>query len=148
MNPRVTLRTALEDPELLGDVLGGETWHGWRSLLLAAMGEQLRPDELTTFRKFTGRAAPPSKRVDEFWCAIGRRGGKSRAMSALAIYLAALCDHKDKLVRGEKGVVLLLAPDMRQAKVSLDYAEGVLQSTPIMRQLLAARTADTLTHFP
>ncbi|HEX2379554.1 MAG TPA: hypothetical protein VHI74_02280 [Methyloceanibacter sp.] len=145
MNPRVTLRTALEDPELLGDVLGGETWHGWRSLLLAAMGEQLRPDELTTFRKFTGRAAPPSKRVDEFWCAIGRRGGKSRAMSALAIYLAALCDHKDKLVRGEKGVVLLLAPDMRQAKVSLDYAEGVLQSTPIMRQLLAARTADTLT---
>jgi hypothetical protein len=46
---------------------------------------------------------------------------------------------------GEKGVVLLLAPDMRQAKVSLDYAEGVLQSTPIMRQLLAARTADTLT---
>jgi hypothetical protein len=66
-------------------------------------------------------------------------------MSALAVYLAGLCDYKDKLVRGEKGVVLLLAPDMRQAKVSLDYAEGVLQSTPIMRQLLAARTADTLT---
>jgi hypothetical protein len=41
--------------------------------------------------------------------------------------------------------VLLLAPDMRQAKVSLDYAEGVLQSTPMMKQLLAARTADTLT---
>jgi hypothetical protein len=59
--------------------------------------------------------------------------------------LAGLCDYKDKLVRGEKGVVLLLAPDMRQAKVSLDYAEGVLQSTPIMQQLLAARTADTLT---
>jgi hypothetical protein len=109
------------------------------------MGEELKPDELTVFQKFTGRTAPPSKRVDEFWCAIGRRGGKSRAMSALAVYLAGLCDYKDKLVRGEKGVVLLLAPDMRQAKVSLDYAEGVLQSTPIMQQLLAARTADTLT---
>jgi hypothetical protein len=89
------------------------------------MGEELKPDELTVFQKFTGRTAPPSKRVDEFWCAIGRRGGKSRAMSALAVYLAGLCDYKDKLVRGEKGVVLLLAPDMRQAKVSLDYAEGV-----------------------
>ena len=66
-------------------------------------------------------------------------------MSALAVYLAGLCDYKDKLVRGEKGVVLLLAPDMRQAKVSLDYAAGVLESTPIMRQLLGARTADTLT---
>jgi phage terminase large subunit-like protein len=80
------------------------------------------------------RAASP--RIDEFWCAIGRRGGKSRAMAALAVYLAGLCDYKDKLVRGEKGVVLLLAPDMRQAKVSLDYAAGVLESTPIMRQLL------------
>jgi hypothetical protein len=78
-------------------------------------------------------------------CAIGRRGGKSRAMAALAVYLAGLCSYEDKLVRGERGIVLLLAPDMRQAKVSLDYAEGVLQSTPMMRQLLAARTADTLT---
>jgi hypothetical protein len=109
------------------------------------MGEELRPDELTIFQKFTGRTAPPPQRIDEFWCAIGRRGGKSRAMSALAVYLAGLCDYKDKLVRGEKGVVLLLAPDMRQAKVSLDYAAGVLESTPIMRQLLGARTADTLT---
>ena len=125
MKARVRLRKALEDPELLGSSLGGPSWHGWRSLLLAAMGEELKPDEFTIFQKFTGRTAPPSKRVDEFWCAIGRRGGKSRAMSALAVYLAGLCDYKDKLVRGEKGVVLLLAPDMRQAKVSLDYAEGV-----------------------
>jgi hypothetical protein len=145
MTPRVTLRKALEDPELLGGVLGGPTWHAWRSLLLAAMGEPLKPDELAAFQKFTRRKTPPSQRVDEFWCAIGRRGGKSRAMSALAIYLAALCDHKDRLVRGERGVVLLLAPDMRQAKVSLDYAEGVLQSTPIMRQMLASRTSDTIT---
>ena len=37
---------------------------------------------------------------------------------------------------GERGVVLLLAPDMKQAKVLLDYAEGTLESTPMMRQLL------------
>jgi hypothetical protein len=39
----------------------------------------------------------------------------------------------------------LLAPDMRQAKVSLDYAEGALKATPMMRQLIAGRTSDTLT---
>jgi hypothetical protein len=136
MTPRVTLRKALEDPELLGGVLGGDSWHAWRALLLAAMGEELEPDEITIFKKFTGRDKPPPKRIDEFWCAIGRRGGKSRAMSALAVYLAGLCDYKDKLVRGERGVVLLLAPDMRQAKVSLDYAEGVLQSTLLMNNSL------------
>jgi hypothetical protein len=34
---------------------------------------------------------------------------------------------------------------MKQAKVLLDYAEGTLESTPIMRQLLQSRTAETLT---
>ena len=34
---------------------------------------------------------------------------------------------------------------MKQAKVLLDYAEGTLKSTPIMRQLIMSRTAETLT---
>jgi hypothetical protein len=59
-------------------------------------------------------------------------------MAALAIYLAGLCDYQDKLSPGERGVVLLLATDMKQAKVLLDYAEGTLESTPIMRHLRAA----------
>ena len=145
MTPKVSLRKALEDPELLGSALAGPTWHAWRSLLIAAMGEPLTPDELKTFQKFTGRDTPPTERVDELWCAVGRRGGKSRAMSALAVYLAGLCDYKDKLAKGEKGVVLLIAPDKKQAKVLLDYAEGALQSTPLLSQLLEARTAETLT---
>ena len=46
MTPKVTLRKALEDPDLLGSALAGPTWHAWRSLLLAAMGEPLIKDEL------------------------------------------------------------------------------------------------------
>ena len=93
MNPRVTLRRALEDPELLGTALAGPSWLPWRSILLAAMGETLTPEELETFKRFTGRATPPTTRVDELWCCVGRRGGKSRAMAALATYLAGLCDY-------------------------------------------------------
>ena len=107
------------------------------------MGEPLNTDELKTFTKFTGRKTPPSQRVDEFWCCIGRRGGKTRAMAAFAVYLAGLVDHSDRLERGERGLVLLVAPDMKQAKVSLDYAEGILQSTPLLKQLIEARTKDT-----
>ena len=145
MTPKVTLRKALEDPELLGSALAGPTWHAWRSLLIAAMGEPLTKDELKTFTKFTGREKPPSERVDELWCCIGRRGGKSRAMAALAIYLAGLCDYKDRLAAGEVGTVLLIAPDKKQAKVLLDYAEGTLEATPILKQLILSRTAETLT---
>ena len=39
----------------------------------------------------------------------------------------------------------MLAPDMKQAKVLLDYAEGTLESTPLLKQLLTSRTAETLT---
>jgi hypothetical protein len=61
-------------------------------ILLAAMGEPLTKDELKTFTKFTGRTEAPDKRIDELWCVIGRRGGKSRALAVLAVYLAGLCD--------------------------------------------------------
>ena len=66
-------------------------------------------------------------------------------MAVLAVYLAALCDYRAVLARGETGVALLIAPDKKQAAVLLGYAEGVLQSTPMMAQLLAGRTTDTPT---
>jgi hypothetical protein len=99
MKPRITLRQALADPALLGAVLGGDTWHTWRSILLAAMGEPLQSDEIAAFKQFTGRDAAPPSRVDELWCCVGRRGGKSRAMAALAVYLAGLCDYSDSWLR-------------------------------------------------
>ena len=58
--------------------------------------------------------------------------------------LAGLC-HYAKLAGGETGIVLLIAPDKKQAKVLLDYAEGTLESTPLMKQLILSRTAEELT---
>src|SRR5262245_34751491 len=66
-------------------------------------------------------------------------------MAALAGYLAGRCDYSDKLSPGERGLVLSLALHIKQATAPLDYAEGNLESTPIMKQLLAGRTAATLT---
>ena len=71
MKPRTTLRKALDDPRLLGSAIPGETWAGWRSLLIATMGEPLEPDELEHFRRLTGRQEAPAERVDELWCVIG-----------------------------------------------------------------------------
>src|SRR5262245_37743872 len=63
--PKTTLRIALSAPELLAGALSGETWHGWRALLLAAMGEDLKPNELEIFRRLTEREQPPKERVSE-----------------------------------------------------------------------------------
>jgi phage terminase large subunit-like protein len=142
MTPSITLRRALADPKLLGGALSGESWAAWRVLLIAAMGEALNNNEREIFRKLTGRAREPGRRVEELAAVIGRRGGKSRAMATLATYIAGLCKHP--LTRGERGVLLCIAPDQRQAAITLDYATAAFESSIILAQLIANRTADTL----
>ena len=101
------MRRALSDRHLLGAVLGGDSWLAWRVLLIAAMGEALTDDERSIFAKLTGREREPGERVDELWCVIGRRGGKSRAIAALLVYLATMVDYRSQLVLGERGPVAI-----------------------------------------
>jgi hypothetical protein len=140
---RVTLREALDDPQLLGNVLHGDSWSGWRTLLIAAMGESLTDAERDIFRQLTRREREPSERVEEFLGVIGRRGGKSRAISVLATYIAALCPHPT-LVPGEKGIMLIIAPDQNQADICLDYCEANFRQSPILQQLIEQRTQRAL----
>jgi len=108
------------------------------------MGEELREDERDIFSQLTGREHEPLQRVDQFAAVVGRRGGKSRATATLATYIAGLCDHSDALVPGERGVLLCVALDQRVAKIILDYAEACFERSPILKQLVAGRTADAL----
>jgi len=142
MTPKISLRKALADPQLLAGALPGDTWAAWRTLLIAAMGEPLDDEEREVFKGLTGREREPGQRVEEAAFVVGRRGGKSKAMAVLAAYLAGLCEHP--LVRGERGVLLCIAPDQRQATIVLDYAEAALSDSPLLKQLVANRTSDTL----
>jgi hypothetical protein len=143
MIPRISLRKALNDPQLLGDSLAGESWKAWRIVLIAAMGEELSQDEREIFRELTGREHEPLQRVDVFAGVAGRRAGKTKVVATLASYTATLCDHS-ALVPGERAVLLCLALDQRVAKIILDYAQASLECSPILKQLIANRTADTL----
>ena len=96
----VTFRQAVSDPDLLGRILVGELWLPWIALLLAAMGEPLTPEEREAFTRLTLRASEPLSRVEELWCVIGRRGGKSRAIALLAVYFATLVSYADCLTPG------------------------------------------------
>jgi hypothetical protein len=122
--------------------LTGDSWRAWRTLLIAANGERLTPAERTLFTALTGRDKEPGQRVEELIAVVGRRGGKSRSLATLASYLAALCKHN--LVPGETGVVLLIAPDTKQATIALNYAVAIFEQSPILKQLIARQTADTL----
>jgi len=143
MKPTISLRKALADKQLLGKVLSGDTWLPWRVMLIAAMGEALRNDERALFTTLTGRQHEPGQRVEELAAIVGRRGGKSRALSTLAAYIAGMCKHD--LAPGECGVLLLIAPDQKQAGISLEYCTAAFEQSPILKQLIANRTAEVLT---
>ena len=132
MIPKFTMRQALADPLLLGHALSGASWLPWRVLLIAAMGEELLDDERAVFTKLTGRPREPLVRVSELTAVVGRRGGKSTAMAALATYLSACCDHRDALAQGETGVCLCCAQDTKVAKLLLDRCEAFLEDSPIL----------------
>ena len=140
----VTMRQALADPALLGGVLAGELWGNWTTFLIATNGEKLNAAERKIFQKFTGREREPGERVEEALFLIGRRGGKDRATSVLASYLAALVDWSPVLAKGERGVLLVVGVDTRAAQIQRDYIEGVFDASPMLSSLVANKTADTI----
>ena len=144
MKPIVTMRHALEDPDLFGAVLPGESWASWRVLLIGAMGEPLTDDERVVFEALTGREHEPLERVDELWCVIGRRGGKTRAVAVLAAYLSALVDWSDALAPGERASLPVMSATTWQASKCLQYLKGIFGSVPAFEKLVENETSDTI----
>lgn len=145
MKPLVTMREALTDPNLLGNAIPGDSWKLWRILLIAAMGEPLEDDEREAFRGVTERESEPLERVDELWCVVGRRAGKTRAAGTLGAYTACLCDWSDKLAAGERGVLPVLAASTSQADRAFMHVAGVLQQSPVLSSMIEGEpTADTI----
>jgi hypothetical protein len=79
------------------------------------------------FKQLTQRDNEPHQPVEEFCVVKGRRAGGSSATGRVLIpFLAGLCEHPT-LTRGERGVLLCIAADQRQADVILDYAEAAFR---------------------
>jgi hypothetical protein len=144
MRKLVTIRKALSDATLLADALPGESWHAWRVVLIAIVGEALTDDERAVFARLTNREREPGEMADTFLAVAGRRSGKSRAMAVLCVYLSCLCDWSADLALGERGLAMFLAPSERQVKRVFTYASAVIDHAPLLAALVISRTVDTL----
>jgi phage terminase large subunit-like protein len=54
-----------------------------------------------------------------------------------------LCKYPS-LVPGERGILLIVAPDTKQASIVLDYVTAVFEGSPILNQLVVGRTGREL----
>ncbi len=148
MTPKISMREALADPDLFGPIMAGSSWFGWRTLLIAAAGEELSIDERAEFRRLTHRDREPGRICRELIVAAGRRAGKTEAMIIFAIWLGVLCDHRSILQPGETGTILIVSQTQHWSREILNRIEGVLLHGDPQRNPLASmivrRTADTI----
>jgi hypothetical protein len=144
MKKLISAREAFESPIYLGEHLGGYSWIAWKILLIAFLGERLTPDERSIYEGLTGRPMEPGEPAREFWAIVGRRGGKSRAISALGVYLAAFCDYRHILAPGEVGVLPIISVSVSQAQGIYNFMNGVFQSVPSLGKLVARQTVESI----
>ena len=131
--------SALRDQNLLGAALGdASSWSTWLVTLRAAAGLPLNEQQQQTFAAVAGNRGPPSHRVREVWCVVGRGGGKSRMAAACAVHTALLQQHQ--LAAGETGHVLVLSPTISQAKIVFGYCLGFIEQSPVLSQEIVSTT--------
>jgi hypothetical protein len=129
----------MRDPRLLGGPFRAPSFWTWFCVAKLLSGEPLDEREAELFRQCTGRTKLPEGPVKHLAFLSGRRSGKDRFMSAVAIYRAALAaSWRELLSAGEQGVVLLLGGDKKQARILRQYCAGLLEAP-----LLAARVTRT-----
>src|SRR5258705_2861795 len=114
----ITLAAAMRHPKLLGEPFKPDSFWPWHTVAKVISGEPLDEREAELFRKCTGRTKLPTGPVNSIVLLVGRRGGKDRFMSAVAVHRAALAgDWSRFLSAGEQGVVIMIGADKKQAKI-------------------------------
>ena len=95
------------------------------------------------FKQCTGRTKSFEEPAGEGWLICGRRSGKSFIASLIATYLAAFCDYSPYLAPGERGVVMVLAANCRQARVIFRYLAAFFDAIPLLAAMVVSRTAES-----
>ncbi len=120
------------------------SWAAWIVLLKAIFGLPMEEEEIAAYQRHTGRQTPPSRQSREAWLVVGRRGGKSRIAALVAVFLACFRDYSDILSPGERGTVMVLAADRKQARTVFRYVVAFLEGVPMLASLIERKTMEEI----
>jgi hypothetical protein len=141
----MTLAEALRDPNLFARFFRGKSWAAWRVFLAALFGESPKGSDLAAYGACTGRSAWLASPFSEAALIVGRRGGKSRILALIAVYLATMRDYAPYLAPGEVATIAILAADRSQARVIFRFVIGLLEAVPLLEPMIVHSDAETIT---
>jgi hypothetical protein len=144
--PAPTILEAMTDERLFASHFASATWARWKVFIKAVfgLGGSMTADEVAVFCHHTGRTQPPTQPFGEAALVCGRRGGKSRILAVIAVYLAVFRDYGRYLAAGETPVIAIIAADRKQARVILRYIKGLMQSVPLLAGQIANELVESL----
>jgi len=77
-------------------------------------------------------------------CGAWRRGGKSIVLALIAAFLSCFIDWTPFLAPGERGTIIVIATDRKQARVIFRYLRAMLTKVPLLAPLVSRETAEAL----
>jgi hypothetical protein len=140
----VNILHALNDEKVFAPFFRGSSWRAWRTFLASLFALPMTAEQVATYQHHTGRSAPPAQPSHEAWLVCGRRSGKSFVLATVAVFLAAFRDWRPFLGPGERGTIMIIAADRRQARVCMRYCLGLLRSVPMLAQLIESETRESI----
>ncbi len=141
----MTIIDVCEDENLLRPMLRNlATRRVWFAVLKVIFALTMTEEDLIFFKQLTGRTTPPSAQVQECWLIVGRRGGKSFIVALIAVFLACFRDYTACLGPGERGVIMVIATDRRQARVIMRYVTSLLNAVPMLAAMIVRQDADSI----
>ena len=145
MSPQhsVTIIDAIADRKLFAPWFRNNTWQPWLAFLSALFALPMTPEQLAVYQQCTGRTAPPTIAVAEAWLVCGRRAGKSFMLALVAVYLACFRDYRSHLARGERGMIIIIAQDRKQARVIFSFIRGLLKGVPMLARRVERELAES-----
>ncbi len=140
----MNLLQALEDPNLFAPHFKGPSWKAWKAFLRALFGEPTSPYDEALFRAATGRTIAPTKPFTEAALIVGRRGGKSRILALIAVFVACFRDYRPFLAPGEVATIAIIAANRPQSRSIFRFVVGLLKSCPLLAPLIADLKAESI----
>jgi hypothetical protein len=135
---------ALDDPSLFRPFFKGSSWAAWRVFLAAlfALPTDTPPE---VFKAATWREKWPTAPFSEAAVIVGRRGGKSRVLALIAVYLACFRSYADHLAPGEYATIGVLAANRSQARSIFRFVIGLLKAVPLIQPMIVDDNTEAIT---
>ena len=138
---QLTLLDAMKDPVIFGPWFESKTWRAWRVFFLCAV----RSAHGTTF---TGDL--PATHGKDFATTTTKQGSVARRwqtwgqeqMRCIGGRLSGLFQglQSTRSAPGERGTVMVIAADRKQARVIFRYIVGFLEAVPLLGQMMMKQT--------